>query len=88
VLVHNSSHGISVNAPTRAAVVMLNNMLSANNLGMGLSLTGAAGTMRVGGSVVSGNFAGGVTANIGSYKNNQINGNNGGEPALTQVGFD
>ena len=42
----------------------------------------------MGGSIVTGNIGGGVTANIASYKNNQINANNGGEPALPTVNFD
>jgi hypothetical protein len=89
VVAHNNGDGIVVNVPTVGAGVMINNTLSAGNQGFGVNFAaGAANTVRMGFSVVTGNIGGGVTANIASYKNNQINGNNGGEPALPTVGFD
>jgi len=91
VIAHNTNDGVNVNAPTLATNVMLNNNLSANNGGIGVNVTGAAATVRMGSSVITGNVAGGVTANINSYKNNQVNGNGGGaggEPVLPTVNFD
>jgi hypothetical protein len=88
VVAHNTSDGITTVGPTIAVNVMLDRILSANNVGAGVSLAGPAATMRIGGSTVTGNVGGGVSATVQSYKNNQINGNNGGEPVLPRVDFD
>ncbi len=88
VLAHNTGDGLNVNAPTVAVSVILDNILSANNVGFGVNLTGGAGTVRMANSTLTGNIGGGVTANVQSYKNNRVNGNNGGEPVLPTVNFD
>ena len=85
--VGNTNDGIAGNAPSIAINVMLERILAANNGGTGVSLSGGAATMRMGGSTVTGNISG-VSATVGSYKNNQINGNAGGEPVLPTVVFD
>lgn len=58
--------------------MMLNRVVSANNLGEGLRSAGANAAIRIGSSVVTGNGTGLAAASSGqilSYENNQINGN-------------
>lgn len=54
--------------------MMLNRVVSANNLGEGVRESGANATVRIGSSVVTGNGTG-LVGTIQSYGNNQINGN-------------
>ena len=58
--------------------MMLNNVVSVNNVGEGVRSVGANAVVRMGSSVVTGNGIGLVTAGGGaiqSYGNNQVNGN-------------
>jgi len=85
--VGNNSLGIGTNSTTNNINLMLN-MINASNNQTGVQMGG--GTGRIGDSVVTGNGTGVaiVSGTLTSYKNNQINGNTGGEPNLTQVVFD
>ena len=85
--VGNNAIGVGTNSLSNNINLMLQTVTSSNNQ-TGISISG--GTARIGDSVVTGNTTG-VTIPSGtltSYKNNQINGNTGGEPVLTQVNFD
>jgi hypothetical protein len=58
--------------------MMLNHVVTANNLGEGVRSVGANAVVRIGNSVVTGNGTGLVVSGGGviqSYGNNQINGN-------------
>lgn len=66
---------LSGNGPVR---FMLRNVVASNNAGEGVRAVGANSTIRIGGSIISGNGSGVVTAlggQILSYGTNQINGN-------------
>jgi len=79
--------GFSTNSPSNNINMMLNEVVSAGN---GTGLQAGGGTVRIGSSVITGNTTGvsNPSGTLNSYKNNQINGNSGGEPVLTQVNFD
>lgn len=75
----SSFHGLSVAGAGGPVRVMLDRVVSANNLGDGLRSVGANSLVRIGSSVVTGNngtgllvFSGGQ---IQSYGNNQVNSN-------------
>jgi len=83
----NTNIGFSSNSPTANINLMLNNVVSAGN---GTGLQAGGGTVRIGDSVITGNTTGvtNPSGTLNSYKNNQVNGNAGGEPVMTQVNFD
>ena len=85
--VGNNSIGVATNSTSNNINLMMQEINSSNNQ-TGISIGG--GTARIGGSVVTGNATGLsiVSGTLTSYKNNQVNGNTGGEPNLTQVVFD
>jgi hypothetical protein len=58
--------------------MQLDNVLSANNATHGVLVSGAAATVRIGNSTITGNATGAAAQSGGilqSYKNNAINGN-------------
>jgi hypothetical protein len=70
-------HGLVALGTSSPVRMMLNRVLSANNLGEGVRSVGAGAVVRIGSSVVTANGTGLVVSGgqIQSYGNNQINGN-------------
>lgn len=71
-------HGFVALGATSPVRMMLNRVLSANNLGEGVRSVGAGAVVRIGSSAVTANGTGLVVSGGGqiqSYGNNQINGN-------------
>lgn len=72
-------HGIVAEGTNGAIRMMLNRVMSANNLGDGVQATGGNAIIRIGSSVVTGNAGTGLIASGGgqlfTYGNNQVNGN-------------
>jgi len=83
----NSNLGFATNSSGNNINLMLNQVVAASNA-TGLSVSG--GTARIGGSVITGNGTAilNPSGTLNSYKNNQVNGNGGGEIVMTQVQFD
>ena len=79
--------GFSSNTTLSNVNLMLNKVVSANNA-TGISAGG--GSVRIGDSVITGNGTAlsNPSGTLTSYKNNQVNGNSGGELVMTQVNFD
>jgi hypothetical protein len=72
-------HGIVAEGTSGAIRMMLNGVMSANNLGDGVQATGGNSIVRIGSSTVTGNAGTGLIASGGAqlftYGNNQVNGN-------------
>ncbi|HEV3460091.1 MAG TPA: right-handed parallel beta-helix repeat-containing protein [Thermoanaerobaculia bacterium] len=84
--VGNSFAGLNVTATTVAASLFLNQVVSANNGGDGVKTSGGTATMRVADTSVTNNAGIGFNNTggfFGSFGNNWVNGNTGGETGGT-----
>jgi len=86
----NTNNGIVGTTPVGGAniVMMVDRSASSHNAAFGVIADGAATTIRVGGSSITGNGTGVGASNGGtlrSYKNNQIDGNSSDGTPVTQV---
>jgi hypothetical protein len=90
VVTGNSNVGIVVATPGPAVSALIDRTTVTSSLNVGVAVSGAAATVRIGNSTIYGNVTGVAAFNGGSlrsYKNNQINGNLADGTPITAEGL-